>query len=229
MERVQILLVDSKNSLKSLLEKQLRRTYSIKFSISLVGVEQAGRMAKESVRPGDVVLFGEDVPVSGVTQLAKSFRVRGFTMPLLMLTKQSEARVPRNLRKAGVDDMVNIAEIDTPLFFWTFMSTLKQAEVQKKAQEFDVIKNRLKTVHRSLAFITHEINNPLGVIRLTLHHLKNPNLAKKQRQTFFRILAKNVKKVDTQIIELQTIRRQLGEDTSNLNQILLSKTLQESS
>ena len=149
-------------------------------------------------------------------------------MPILMLTKQSEARVPRNLRKAGVDDMLNIAEIDTPLFSWTFMSILKQAEIQKKAEEFDVIKNRLQTVNRSLAFITHEINNPLGVIRLALYHLENPNLAKKKKKTFFKLLADNVKKVDAQMEKLQEVRTQLGEDASILTKILLTRTIQES-
>ena len=225
METIQVLLIDSKNTVKVLLEKQLERTHSIKLAVSLMSSKIGESEIDDTGQMWDVVLFGESTPSSSVAQLAKLFRSRGFTIPLLMLTKQSEARVPRNLQKAGVDDMLNIAEIDSPLFSWTLMSTLKQAEVRKKAEEFDVIRNRLQTVNQSLAFIEHEINNPLGVIRLALYHLEKPNLAKKKKETFFKLLADSVKKVNTQMEELQEVRRQLGEDTSILTKILFVKTV----
>jgi signal transduction histidine kinase len=228
METIRILLVDSKSSARLLLEKQLLHTHSIKFTISLVGINGAGHLLAGGSDAWDVVLFGEGIPSSGLAHLARLFRSRGFGMPILMLTRESEARVPRALHKAGIDDMLNIADIDTPLFFWTFVSTLKQAQIQRKAEEFDAIKERLQGVHHSLAFITHEINNPLGVIRLALYHLKNPKLAKNKEKAFVKILADNVKKVDAQVAELQEVRRKLGEDTSVLTKMLIPNSVQES-
>ena len=228
METIRILLVDSKNSVKSLLEKQLLHTHSIKFTVSLIGVSGAGHLIAGGGKVWDVVLIGENIGPAGVAQLARLFRARGFTMPLLQLTRESEARVSRTLRKAGIDDMLNVAEIDTPLFSWSFMSTLKQAQILRKAEEFDAIKNRLQTANRSLAFIIHEINNPLGVIRLALYHLQNPKLPKNKRKTFSRILSENIKKVDVQVAELHDLRHRLGEDTSILTKMLLSKSAEES-
>ena len=227
METIQVLLIDSKDAIKSLLEKQLERTHSIKFCVSLMNSKIGERELDNTSQMWDVVLFGENTPLSTVAQLAKLFRLRRHAIPILMLTRQSEARLPRNLQKAGVDDILNIAEIDTPLFSWTFMSTLKQAEVRKKAEEFDVIRNRLHSVNESLGNITHEINNPLGIIKLALFHLENPNISDEKKATYFKLLLKNIEKVDEQMDELREVRRRLGEDTSMLAKILSAKTLAE--
>jgi signal transduction histidine kinase len=173
-----------------------------------------------------VILFGENTPQANIIQLTKLFRLHGYTIPILMLTKQSEARVPRSLKKLGVDDMLNVAEIGTPLFSWTFMSTLKHAELRKKAEEFDVIRGRLQSADESLANITHEINNPLGVIKLALYHLENPNLESHKKEIFFKLLVANIEKVDIQMKELREVRRRLGDDTTTLAKIFSATSLQ---
>ncbi len=228
METIRILLVDSKNSAKALLEKQLLHADGIKSTVSVVGVKGAGNLLAGGSEAWDVVLFGETLPPTAIAQLAKSFRRRGFTMPIFILTRESEARVSRTLRKAGVDDVLNLAEIDTPLFSWTFMSTLKQSQVQRKAKEFDAIRERLRNAHRSLAGISHEMNNPLSVMRLAVYHLKNPKLTKSKRDTFTRILADNLRKMESTITDLKEVRQQLGEDTSVLTRMILTRSLRES-
>lgn len=135
--------------------------------------------------------------------------------PILLLTRQSEARVPLKYKKIGIDDMLNIAEIQTPLFLWTFQSTMTQIADRNKAKEFDIVKDRLRRASKSLAFVTHEINNPLSVIRLALYHLESGKLPQNKKKVFFKLLVDNIEKVDTQMKELYTIRRQLSSDARN--------------
>jgi len=223
MHKIRILLVDNTDSVKRLLEERKGHPGAVQFSVTHIKTRALKKASILFNHQSDVILFGEKVSSSIVVRYARGLRSHGVTMPILVFTRQSEARVPRNYQKAGIDEMLNVAEVTTPLFSWILMSTLKQVETQKKVHNFDVIKNRLQSVNESLKTLMHDINNPLSVIRLALYQLGNPNLPKLKRERFFKLLAVNVEKVDFYIKELRMIRRQLGEDTTTLTNILSLK------
>ena len=176
MNIVRVLLIDSTDAVKALFEKQLSYTDSLKFDVTRVTPKLAEDNAAAGNNGWDVILFGDKMPKTNITQLTKMYRSKGYSTPILLLTRESEAHVPLKLQKSGIDDMLNMAEISTPLFSWTFMSTLKQTEARKKASEFDAIRDRLHIVNETIAVISHEINNPLGIIKLVLYHLNNPRV-----------------------------------------------------
>jgi signal transduction histidine kinase len=227
MDTVSVLLLDTTDIMKLLLEKQLSCAKAFKINVTLAETKYAVETLQENYERWDVILFGENTTPTVVRHFTKLIRARDVKTPILLLTRLSEARVSRNLQKIGVDDMLNIAEINSPVFSWTFMSTLRQAEVRKKAEEFDVIRNRLQQVNSSLAFITHEINNPLSVIRLALYQLTNRELSKPKKELFFKLLVENVGRVDAQLKDLYEVRRQLGEDTSILAKVLSAKATKD--
>ena len=162
-----------------------------------------------------------------VIDLTKLVRLRQSELPIFKLTLESEAKLPHKLDQAGVDDMMNIAEIATPLFTWTFQSMLEHADVHKKAKEYDILRHRLEHVSESIGNVIHEINTPLSVIRLTLYHLEKPDLPPEKRESFTKLLAENLQKVDDSMGTLRSIRRQLGEDTSFLAKILSLKAVKQ--
>jgi signal transduction histidine kinase len=214
MEMVHILLIDTSSTFKKLLEATSNGSESAQFDVTLIQPRGDVETLSEVSRKADAIVFGEKLPTSTVVQFSRSVRERGVRAPILVLTKQSEAGVPRNYQKAGVDDMFNVAEMKTPLFSWTFMSTLRNAETKKKAKEFDTLQDRLKSANQTLAFITHEINNPLSVIRLALYHLQGDAASKGRRDALFQMLSENVDKVNKQLDQLRSVRRLLGNGCS---------------
>jgi nitrogen-specific signal transduction histidine kinase len=167
-------------------------------------------MYQESKDQIDLIVFGEKVPAGTVTNLTKTIRSMNQTIPVFVFTKQSESRLSRAHQMAGVDDLLNIADFDTPLFSWTFTSTLEQAVLKKKAAQYDILQERLLSANDALRHIMHEINNPLSVIRLALYHLDKPDLAKNKQKTFMKLLIDNLEKIDMQMKDLHVIRRQLS-------------------
>ena len=209
MQVLKVLLIDTSRNTKKLLEEKRLSTDTVRLRIRLAGTDLKVEEQENLHATLDVVLFGEKVPSTTVMEMTKAFRTAGVDVPVFILTRQSEARVPLKYRKAGVDDVLNTAEIQTPLFLWTFHSTLTQVADRRKAKDFDVIRDRMRRANRSLAFVTHEINNPLSVIRLAIYHLQNADLAKTKKKAFFKLLVDNVDKVNLQIKELYSIRREL--------------------
>ncbi len=215
MQALRVLLVDTTGSTKKLFDNKRMNGDSLRLNVRLAGTELQPEELENLHETVDVVLFGEKVPSATVLNMTKKFRLIGLSSPILMLTRQSEARVPQKYKKVGVDDMLNIAEIQTPLFLWTFQSTMTQIADRNKAKEFDIVKDRLRRASKSLAFVTHEINNPLSVIRLALYHLESGKLPQNKKKVFFKLLVDNIEKVDAQMKELYSIRRQLSSDSRN--------------
>jgi len=225
MQSVRVLLVDSKDTVKRILERPELNSDSMKFVVTLLGTAAARATADEVQRSHDVVFFGEKNSPKSVRDLASLYRSHGVKLPMFMLTRQSEAKLPAELDSAGIDNMLNIAEMSTPLFGWTFQSVLEQSEVRKKLKDYDVLRYRLKHIDESLGDLMHKINNPLSVIRLTLYHLENPSITAEKREALLKILVEHVKKIDSHMDELRNVRRQLGKDANLLTKILSMKAV----
>lgn len=220
MKSIRVLLIDTTATHKQLLEQRLLNPDSIRFSVRLTAPKLAEELFKDSASQLDLILFGEKITPSVIVQTSKMIRSRNLTIPIFALTKQSEARVPRNYQRAGVDDLINVADIDSPLFSWAFVSTIEHVVLKKKAREYDSLHRRLRTFNESLAFVMHEINNPLSVIRLALYHLENPKLAENKRETFIKLLVDNLERIESQMNELRLIRRELSGEPQTRSKIL---------
>ncbi|HEV8537530.1 MAG TPA: hypothetical protein VGR15_01300 [Bacteroidota bacterium] len=228
MQTIRVLLIDTKETVKQLLERRLLNADSMKFVVTLVGVKEAKTPIREINEKFDVVLFGEKAPPSAVIDISKTIRFQyHYGLPIFKLTVESEAKLPLKFGQAGVDDMLNVAEMTTPLFTWTFQSIVEQAEVRNKAREYDVLRHRLEHVSEHIGHIIHEINTPLSIMRLTLYHLEKAELSKEKRESFIRLLTDNLEKVDESMGSLRSVKRQLGEDTSTLAKILSSKGVRQ--
>jgi signal transduction histidine kinase len=212
MHVLRVLLIDPTRTTKSLLEGKRLSTETVRLLIRQAGTDLKIEEEENLHADTDVVLFGEKVPSASIVGMTKAFRAAGVDVPVFILSRQSEARVPQKYLKAGVDDVINTVEIQTPLFLWTFQSTLTQVADRRKAKDFDVIRDRMRRANKSLAHVTHEINNPLSVIRLAIYHLQNAKLPKTKKRAFFKLLVDNIDKVNLQMKELYTIRRELGMD-----------------
>lgn len=225
MEVLKVLLIDTVSETRKLLErKPSANGEAIRLNVTRIGTKVQAKGLSTETQEFDLILFGEKVSSLFIVQATKSFRNGGITSPILML---SETSLQQRFKAAGVDDVINIADLRTPIFLWTLKSTLKQIEERRKAQEFDLMQQRLLNLSKSIAFITHEINNPLSIIRLALYHLENPKLAKGRKEVFFKLLSENVDKVGAQMRELYTIRRILGADPKSGNSSSSAKSIEQ--
>ena len=224
MKSIRVLLIDTTTTQKQVLEQKLLNPDSVRFNVKLTAPKQAEELFKDIANQLDLILLGEKMSPALIVQTAKMIRSRNLTIPIFAMTKQSEARVPLNFQRAGVDDLLNVADIDSPLFSWTFVSTIEHVVLKKKAREYDSLHRRLRTFNESLAFVMHEINNPLSVIRLALYHLENPKLAENKRETFIKLLVDNLERIESQMNELRLIRRDLSGEPQTRSKILTIKS-----
>lgn len=171
----------------------------------------------------DLVLIGEKNTSSKSIHIAKLLRMNNYNMPILLLTNQSEAKLSHTQSVSGIDDILNIAEITLPTFSWTLTSVLKKSELQKKAEEFDELRHELIDINTQLSEITHEINNPLGVIRLAIFQIQNKLGSNENFNKYIQMINDNTSKIESQIKQLREVREKMRTNQNILGKILSIK------
>jgi len=210
MKTFRVLLVDSTAVYQKLLSKRLQNPESMRFAVTLATPKDAETVFRDAVGLIDIIVLGNSLSTSSILQLTKIFRSCNLAVPIFVLTQKNNVHIPRSYKNVGIDDMLRISEMGTPLFAWSFISTVEQVVLKKKAKEYDELHHQLRNVNSSLATFVHEINNPLSVIRLALYHLEKRELSKQKRETFFKLLLESLERIDGQMKDLSSIRRQLS-------------------
>ena len=218
MNTTHILLIENSASIKALLEESLRSIKTESFRIEGCRTKDAEEIYRNSKKSIELVLFGEKIAASQILRLTQFFRRQNHHLHVIMLTRQSEAVVSSRLKNAGVDDMLNVLEISTPVFGWTFLSLLQHTGMKKKAAEYETIQARLRHVNEALEEITKKMNAPIGVIRSAV---KTLNGHQKHVTT---LLNENVTLMEQQLHELLEIRQKLGKETKVINKYLAVKS-----
>jgi signal transduction histidine kinase len=209
MEAIKVLLIDNSVSTKEALDRAPLGKSSTELEVTLLPARNGNGSADRAMPGADVVLIGEKISRKKVIEWAGKMRAMGYGCPILLLTRQSEARLPSAMHEAGIDDMLNIADISTPLFSWTFTSTIRQIIERRKASEYDYLRDRLNAIKRSLSTLMHELNTPLSAIRLAIYHLEHSNPPRAKRDLYHTLMVENVERIEEKLRDLYHIRRLL--------------------
>lgn len=211
MEPIKILLIDLSPATKEALDRAPLGRASPELDVTLVSARNGHG---EAVQPpaADVIFLGEKLSRKKVIEWTGKLRAMGYGCPLLLLTRQSEARLPAAYHEAGVDDLLNIADISTPLFSWTFTSTIRAIIERRKASEYDYLRDRLNSIKRSLSTLMHDLNTPLSVIRLAVYHLEHSKPPRAKRDLYHSLMIENVERIEDKLKDLYHIRRLLTID-----------------
>jgi signal transduction histidine kinase len=209
MEPLKVLLIDNSDTTKEALDRAPSARSSPDLDVTLVPARNGNGHAGNTLAGADVILLGEKLSRKKVVEWTGKLRSMGYGCPILMLTRQSEARLPLALQEAGIDDVLNIADISTPLFSWTLTSTLQAIVERRKASEYDYLRDRLNSIKHSLTLLMHELNAPLSVIRLAAYHLENSKPTRSKRDLYHSMMVENIERIENKLKDLYHIRRLL--------------------
>jgi signal transduction histidine kinase len=223
MNSLYIAIIEPTELQTETLERQMSIALREKTIIQRINIKHIKDSTTDAGTIFDIVLIGEKNSTQKAIHAAKLLRENGYSMPLLLLTNISEAKLSHNEKNAGIDDVLDIVEIASPTFSWTLTSLLKKSEINKKAEEFDAIRRNFIAINSQLADITHEINNPLGVIRLALFQLQSKIGTDENVQKYLPMINDNLSKIDNQIKMLRETREKMKSYQTILGKIISIK------
>ncbi len=220
MKIFRVFYVDSTEAPKHFFGKNFRTPEFIRFTVTRANPAEAKASFKDCLGQVDLVVFGSSLRTGSVVRLAKDFRSLNLAIPIFVISNGGRTPLPDVYKRAGVDDLIDADEIGTPLFTWSFVSSIDHVVLKKKAKGFDVLHNRLHSAKSSLGSLVHEINNPLSVIRLTLYHLESGRLSPQRREVFMKLLLDNLERIELLMKDFSVIYRRLDGQRSVRAKIL---------
>lgn len=87
-----------------------------------------------------------------------------FTIPVVVLTGQADSIVDDRVMRAGAEDFLTKAEIDTPRFMRTIRYALVRREIEAERVERNRVEQQNKAKDKFLAHLGHELRTPLASI-----------------------------------------------------------------
>ncbi len=220
MKIVRVLFVSGPRDSKDLFDPGQYQGETIRIQVTHTTADQAEDVFDDIHDNLDIILFSGSLQTARVVQFTRYFRERKSSIPVFLLVTEDQTKLSRALKRAGVDDVLCKADIDSPLFAWTFTSTVEHATMRKKALEYDVLHGKLVEFKKGFGKMVHDINSPLSVIRLALYHIDNSELTQEKKDSYLRLLIDNIRKVEARIGEFQTLKRHLDGDRATRTRIL---------
>lgn len=223
METITILIIEPTELVFEVLNKQFKKALKANVIIDNINYIQIENFVKNKIPIYDLVFIGELIDLKDTIKISSTLKRNGFFMPLILLTQIQDTKLTIQQIEAGIDDCLNIYEFESETFAWSLTSLIQKSEIKQKAEEFETIRAKILSLYSSLAKITHEINNPLGVMRLALFQLKSKINNDESLNKYIQMISDNIDKIENQITDLRKVREEMQIEQTILRKILAIK------
>lgn len=90
------------------------------------------------------------------------------------------------------------------------------------SQEIHDIQQQIDNLKAGLREIAHEINNPLGVLRMATYFLESGNLTPEKRSHYFVLVNESIDKIEANLKRLKALRE---DPSKTIEQIISAENL----
>ncbi len=223
METISILIIEPTELAFETLSNQFKKALKNNIILDKVNYQTIQDFIKDKIPIYDLVLIGELIEPKETIKISGLLRQSGFYMPLILLTQVQDTKLTIQQIEAGIDDCLNVYEFESETFAWSLTSLIQKSEIKQKAEEFETIRAKILSLYTALAKITHEINNPLGVMRLAIFQIKNKSNNDESLNKYIQMISDNIDKIESQISDLRKVREEMQVEQTILRKILSLK------
>ncbi len=223
METISILIIEPTELAFETLSNQFKKALKNNIILDKVNYQTIQDFIKDKIPIYDLVLIGELIEPKETIKISGLLRQSGFYMPLILLTQVQDTKLTIQQIEAGIDDCLNVYEFESETFAWSLTSLIQKSEIKQKAEEFETIRAKILSLYTALAKITHEINNPLGVMRLAIFQIKNKSNNDESLNKYIQMISDNIDKIESQITDLRKVREEMQVEQTILRKILSLK------
>lgn len=223
METTTVLIVEPTELPFDTIQVQFKKALKNNVLIDNIHYSQINNFVKNKIPIYDLILIGELIDIPDTINTSKTLRQNSFYMPIILLTQVQDSKLTIQQIEAGIDDYLNIYELESETFAWSITSLIQKSEIKQKAEEFEAIRGKIINLYTELARITHQINNPLGVMRLAIFQLQKKVDNDESLLKYIQMISDNIDKIETQIIDLRKVREEMHREQTILRKILSIK------
>ena len=115
-------------------------------------------------RTFDICLLDYILGAENALDVMATFKAAGITVPVVILTGQTDSQVDDMVMRAGAADYLNKSEIESPRFMRTMRYAMVRREMENERIERHKVEQQNKAKDKFLAHLGHELRTPLTSI-----------------------------------------------------------------
>lgn len=112
----------------------------------------------------DICLLDYVLGAENALDVLNVIKSKGISIPVVILTGQSDAKVDEMVMRAGAADYLTKSEIETPRFMRTMRYAMVRREIENERIERHKVEQQNKAKDKFLAHLGHELRTPLTSI-----------------------------------------------------------------
>ncbi len=195
--KVQVLIIEDSPDDCYMYKRHLKSIPNREFDFEVADTGVGGIVLFSSGRDWDIVILDYSIPDMNGLEILQQLRIDPsfqFT-PVVMVTGQGSENIAVEAMKHGAFDYLIKGDISQPALARVVtnalakraldLRVLKEAAMRSAAEEelrqFQLRTSELETIHRTVATLAHEINNPLTGVIANLQMISEQHIDAKER------------------------------------------------
>ncbi len=160
---IRVLLIEDDEDDYFLTADYLSQCENPRFQISWV-TNGEDALAALQKKPFDICLLDFILGPENAMDVLENLKTNGISVPVVILTGQSDAQVDEMVMRAGAADYLTKSEIETPRFMRTMRYAMVRSEIENERIERHKVEQQNKAKDKFLAHLGHELRTPLTSI-----------------------------------------------------------------
>lgn len=198
-QRITVLLIDPEISFASIVQFQLERYQSRKFS--LVWKERTEDALSE-IRKNekiDIILANIELPESIGLEFYLQLTRLGIEIPFIFLSSSSNLRNAISAMKIGVEDYILKDDLAESLLPKTIINAYERSVRKRQIETIErrmlIAKKKSEAIQELIVAVCHEFNNPLAAIKISADLLQRQNITEEDKKNL-RHIEKDLEKIE---------------------------------
>ncbi len=160
---IRVLLIEDDEDDYFLTADYLSQCQEPRFDITWV-TNSAEAVAAFRCKLFDICLLDYILGAENAIDVLNIIKSKGISIPVVILTGQSDAKVDEMVMRAGAADYLTKSEIETPRFMRTMRYAMVRREIENERIERHKVEQQNKAKDKFLAHLGHELRTPLTSI-----------------------------------------------------------------
>ncbi|MCW8108252.1 response regulator [Alteromonas ponticola] len=160
---IRVLLIEDDEDDYFLTADYLSQCEDPRFQLSWV-TNGEDALAALKKKPFDICLLDYILGPENALDVLENLKAHGISVPVVILTGQSDTQVDEMVMRAGAADYLTKLEIETPRFMRTIRYAMVRSEIENERVERHKVEQQNKAKDKFLAHLGHELRTPLTSI-----------------------------------------------------------------
>ncbi|MGC8596181.1 MAG: response regulator [Candidatus Kryptoniota bacterium] len=204
-----IMLIEDDPDIPKLTRLYLKPYKDAEFNLIWVESGEDAMRFLEDSQNLDIILVDYQLPGMNGLEVTRLIREKGLRIPIVFLTNAIDFKLAVEAMKLDVEDYLLKEEAISSILPSIILNVVERVKLREKLADAEVNKlaqrERLEGIKSLIVTISHELNNPLAALKLSLNVLERKQVPP-DIQSYINIMKDNAERIELVVSKLKELK-----------------------